>query len=684
MASRICAGCLKETKGRVKRKLCSYCYSKVRTRESVSRTNENFKTHWAYNQYLWDLYIMHLGGKSVLNNWDPMVARKLSAEFQAQEIKKFKSWIDVYERRDQFRIGYSFEKNYYGCPITMLGRILEKEKLLPAKNQSLEFHQIYKCFLEPQKTQVKLFSERFFIKESARQDIENLKYIRDFYLWLQGDLFQVQNSQALDYLRFLSMKQNTLLFRDHRNALKAFYQWHRNQGLIHENPFDQKLLEEFYKVCVTCKKKKIVSSCDEICTLCHLAQKVIPWIENARDILKNSSTYNQYLFDLHFEYVKRYRITSASLVDAKKLAYFLSETKVEPLLHWKDIRALSEKFQFFHNKNFKIYRGCPFVKIGHRLSELGVIPFIMQDDVSYLHRAIKKLPEDIRPVILKYSESLLKRRRKHITAVTAAHGIRTFYHWLQTAGFEKGLFSVTQKQALNYLENFKNSRFENKRATLNQFYKWSEDQGLIEKNPFEKIKPFNPPLELPICSKEEFKKLTQFIKNPKTASNEAFALMLILFWGFSRQELLYSTYQIKNDFLEILVYQRTPSFGRLEPSRAKILKLPQKPIWVKELQKRFVIDWKIQFSQLKNPAPLKSLFLLPSVLHSRPMTPCSLQRMIDKSTCAATGKSIPMRIVRMTAGHVHTYYSDASLLRELGWSRSQSFKYSWMPRKFYC
>jgi hypothetical protein len=52
----------------------------------------------------------------------------------------------------------------------------------------------------------------------------------------------------------------------------------------------------------------------------------------------------------------------------------------------------------------------------------------------------------------------------------------------------------------------------------------------------------------------------------------AFMLALILFWGFSRKELVYSASEMKDDAIEITVYQAPLSYAHKTPTRNGVLK----------------------------------------------------------------------------------------------------------------
>jgi len=682
--TKLCAQCKKESKYRLRRGRCSHCYGELLNRGRIADINRDLKLPWAWNQSLWDRYILYIGGKSCLNNLDPRIAEQLSAALKLRELKPFQSWFDVYELRDQLRIGYSPLKNRDGCPVTMLGTLLEREGKLPAKRHSHRFHRQFQLFTEPVRSAIREYSEGFQERNASCLARQYLIDIQQFHAWFLGDFFEPTDADAESFLHKMFMVQNTLAFVRQYNSLKRFYHWCLGKGLVSKNPFDFKLGGEFQKVCAGCDKMKIVAHADDRCKLCHVDAKIMRMIEETKNKLKSASTYNQYLFELHFQYIGRYRITTSAIGDCKNLARFLEQKPIEPLLLWKDIRATSNQFDQFMGKQKRVWRGRPFVKIGYRLAELGVIPFLDQDELTCFDRNIKKFPPDIELIVLRYTDLQIRRRRRITTTINITHEIRYFLRWLDREHFGTHLFFANEKMALQYLETIAAAfSREHSRSVLYGFYKWAKFHGVLTQNPFENTTPLVLPQELPICSKEQAKKLFSFMKDTNSEPQAALMLSLVFFFAFSIKELMYSTFELKEDVIEIGVFQSPLSYGHQQPTRKCKLLLPKSPLWFLNLQKKYLEARLRQSKKLKNPEPLKMLFLAPHARHNRPMSRDLVNSIIAEATLKATGKSIPPRILRMTSGHLHTYHADASMLSELGWTRKHAFTYTWKPRKYW-
>jgi len=139
------------------------------------------------------------------------------------------------------------------------------------------------------------------------------------------------------------------------------------------------------------------------CKLCRFGDKILPRIEADKQRLKHSTAYNQYLFELFLQFIKRYRITLSDLTTSHALTKFLIKSG-GPNFSWKDVKQTSDKFRQFIKSNTPFKRGDPFVKIGRRLSELGVIPYIDRDEQTKISRQLQKFPSNVAPFIQLYSD----------------------------------------------------------------------------------------------------------------------------------------------------------------------------------------------------------------------------------------------------------------------------------------
>ena len=133
---------------------------------------------------------------------------------------------------------------------------------------------------------------------------------------------------------------------------------------------------------------------------------------------------------------------------------------------------------------------------------------------------------------------------------------------------------------------------------------------------------------------------------------------------------------------KLLVCSKTQKRGRRYYNREQVILLPQNPLWLSTLSKRFCARWHMRFSRIKSKItfPRTPLFLDPQCRHNRNLTDKYIRRLVRAATLTATGFDIPPRVLRQTCGHIMTNGNDASVLSHLGWSPQFAFNYTWLPR----
>jgi hypothetical protein len=75
--------------------------------------------------------------------------------------------------------------------------------------------------------------------------------------------------------------------------------------------------------------------------------------------------------------------------------------------------------------------------------------------------------------------------------------------------------------------------------------------------------------------------------------------------------------------------------------------------------------------------------MLPKSRFVRPLTQSTVLNRVYEGTISAIGERIPIKVLRQTCGHLHTYQNDASILSRLGWSTNCCFDYTWVPRTYF-
>ena len=160
-------------------------------------------------------------------------------------------------------------------------------------------------------------------------------------------------------------------------------------------------------------------------------------------------------------------------------------------------------------------------------------------------------------------------------------------------------------------------------------------------------------------------------------------LALILFYGMQIEDLRYAKIESFSEQLSLQLRRKPLSRGKRYYNRQSTLKLSQKPNWFLSLQKKFYLKWLEHYQKTKKSYPQHWLCLPYHYNYNRPLSYDTLHKRIQQATLAATGKTIPAKILRQTCGHIYSRNQDASVLTTLGWSPQFAFHYTWLPRQYY-
>ncbi len=221
-------------------------------------------------------------------------------------------------------------------------------------------------------------------------------------------------------------------------------------------------------------------------------------------------------------------------------------------------------------------------------------------------------------------------------------------------------------------------------SCFNSFYRFLKSNRHIVVNPAESVIVSRSPGQLTVCDESQIKKIFAFIKTPKSDPQQALLLSLILFYGWSREDLRLATLCMEDQATLNIVHHRTQrTKGRRLYNRPQKLQLQSSPDWFFKLQRRYYLHWLNIYKKTKWTYPRQSPILPPRGNHNRPVSSEYVATLIAQATIAAVGVPIPVRILRQTCGHLHSTRQDSSLLTRLGWSAQFAFHYTWLPRQHY-
>ncbi len=261
---------------------------------------------------------------------------------------------------------------------------------------------------------------------------------------------------------------------------------------------------------------------------------------------------------------------------------------------------------------------------------------------------------------------------------------------------DASLITVSETSIENYLASLSQFYSEDESERLNKFiheaysaidrfFRFCVSEKKVVYNPFDKIQVSRTQKRIHICTPEKLKKLQAYIKSPNANPEYAMLLALILFYGLTTDDLKCA--QLAEPFtakqLKIVLRRRPRSHGKKYYHRAQTITCLNQPSWFLRLQNEFLKSWRIHYAQVKSTYPRFSFILPRHNAYNRPLASDTIRERMKKATTAATGVSIPVRVLRHTCGHLHTKYRDASALSNLGWSPEFAYHFSWGTRTYF-
>lgn len=438
--------------------------------------------------------------------------------------------------------------------------------------------------------------------------------------------------------------------------------------------------------CVKCGRKKKIYV-DGLCYLCYQDRQVGPKLERLSSEFKPVSEYNGYLFTLYLTYLRRYRLKYSNLPEVIRLKAYLELQALSPFKSWPDVYEYSRIYTSTPAKISQT-RGCPLIKIGLMLQELGVLPPKVEDRWWQLQRHIAHFDVQEQKWLRPFLFMLEETRRSPNSISHCLIVIKKFNRWIKKTTPQAGLLVATEQSVRQYLDYLfthgDNIKYlDTARNYLNLFYKWARQEKLILLNPCDKIKVSRTAPRLCVCAPEQIKKLINFIKVPQSPAEQAMLLALILFFGLRIEDLAHAQLNVSTDKLSLTLRRKPLTRGRRYYNREQVLTLPTKPAWFLNLQKRFYANWLAHYQKVAKTYPHHLLLLPNHNQYNRPLRRDSVTTRVKLASLAATGVPIPARVLRQTCGHLHSRNEDASVLSCLGWSPHFSFEYTWRPRHYY-
>ena len=434
-------------------------------------------------------------------------------------------------------------------------------------------------------------------------------------------------------------------------------------------------------MCPCCNNERWSISSANYCEECATNRSVKKHLERLELSFLPKSEYNRYLFTLYLKYLRRFQLNYSHRKQTINFKSILERKDLSVLTSWNSIHVESNLFKMTFGKIPN--SGCPFIKTGRMLEELGVLDFKQKYFEQYISRT-NQLPEQQQRQCEPFINFLRTTKRSQATLATIAEVLISFSQWVSAHG-RTDLMTVTSVEILHFLDNLKSKKLSASRLRqfylyLNLFYRWSFAEKKIIYNPCVGIRVGKPAPRLLICSEEQCKIIFKFIQNKNTSAEDALVLVLILIWAFTSEELRYAKIEFKKTL--IITFLRHKRSKVKYYNREQTLCLPDHPKWFHDLQIRFYDYWTDCYGKLRKSVPHHYL-MLPKRRSIQPLTQTTLRTRVTTATKKAVGTKIPPHILRKTSGFLHSQHGDASILSTLGWDPNYCFRYTWVPKIVY-
>jgi len=537
--SRVCAQCLK-MKPVFRNRICVRCYHGNTTKKRFDKIVADFRAPSKYSRFLFDLWVEHRKSMRIeFQHIKPTL--KLITALQ-RPVEPFRSWFDLYAFSHEVGIGKFGDRR--GCPFILIGKLLEKRGLLERSPKCYSFFRGYLAFQQVDRSIIREYTETMLRKEYHLDTaLKRLLMLAEFAKWTNAGVFLPASDKINGYVSAMAARTDALVFRENLTVLARFYEWCVRKSHCSANPFRSFDFTLYRRLCPRCEKVKVIPRPSTECRLCIVDRRMISYIESFRKELPGEPSYHHYLFDVYLRYIKRYRVTHTSWIESKSFLKLLMGREISPLLSWEHIDRESASYRSWFGK--RVLKGCPFVKVGHVLEELGVIPIRHLDEATILERAIKRLSPHLEPVVREYVRQLRRRQRRATTAHQAVLKILFFEQWLMKNHPKADFFSIAEKSAADYLAQVRTGSRDSRHGGLRNFFRWCVFRGLSEKNPFLSIGRSKVLHELKICSPDQTMRLIRYIKSQAADPADELMIALCLFWGFGRRQLQHSRFRFE-------------------------------------------------------------------------------------------------------------------------------------------
>jgi hypothetical protein len=491
--------------------------------------------------------------------------------------------------------------------------------------------------------------------------------------------------------------------------------------------------------------KAIYNKTQQLCTLCYRDHNASYRDHNAsyRDqsatnrlhrYLADFSTpyqYNNRLFALLVTILDEIAITEKVNNQFRAFGQFLQTHRITEPLTWEVIEELLQTMGPTRSKKTQLVRAS-LLALGHLMASKGLI----ESHETYCQKrrielTINDAPQHIQHTLQLYASWLWERKSSWGNVISSIGALTSFWSWCASYSITSP-HEVTASVINNYLltlywqwscsncnsiftftpevrqapricpncgdvgtimkvDRYAQRSVRNHNDMLHVFFEWARSNHKVIANPVRSK------IRLPVYSKrhypfDDIRRLCNYISAPDSDPIEALTLYLIIFHAFSVWELRHAEVPILNKLdggyeappitsaYYILLPKREPSCGNSTPGRPDLrVNFPEIATpWLNPLLERF--EHKRQ-ELSKNRSNKYLLLSTHTALHNIPTSGDLVRRIVQRASQRVLGAKYNPRFLRITVAMMFVDSTNGGILKWLGWSSQQGFKYMWMQRE---
>lgn len=487
-----------------------------------------------------------------------------------------------------------------------------------------------------------------------------------------------------------------------------------------------------YAKCAGCKAiKAIHCKAEQLCKRCYEDRCAKKSLDKFLEHFNSPYLYNNQLFALLTTTLHEKVITQKINIQFRVFGQFLQTHQITEPLTWEAIKEMLPPLGPTNRTKPKLVRKS-LLALGHLMAAKGMMEsyetYILKRNVEL---KINNAPQHIQHILRLYVSWLHEResRWRHVSGSIEA--LALFWFWCESYGIKyphevttpvinnyimtlywqwscsscktKMTFTPNDRDAprtcpncddvgsISKIDRYTQQSVRAHNNILYVFFEWVRLNHKVLVNPVQrKIRGQDYPIHYyPL---EDIRRLCHYISAPDSDPIEALTLYLIIFHALSVWELRHAELPIFHKLdggfetppfvsaYYILLPKLEPSRGDRNPGRPDVrVDFPEKAApWLKPLLERF--EHKRQ-ELSKNRSNKYLLLSTHTARHNIPISSWLVREIVQRASQRVLGAKYNPKYLRITVAMMLVDSTNGGILKWLGWSSQQGFKYMWMQRE---